>query len=46
MREIGSSDVALGHSPLEATGKRFGEEKALFNYVDRSWIQDIGNTWH
>ena len=45
-REVGSTDVALGHSPSEATDKGLGEEEALFDCFDGSWIQDFGGTWH
>ena len=28
IKEVGSTNVALGHSPLEAIGKKLGEERA------------------
>ena len=31
-REVGSTNITLGHSVLEVTSKRFGEEKTLLNY--------------
>ena len=46
MREVGSTNVALGYSLLEATGKRLSEEEAPFDCFDGSWIQDFGNTRH
>ena len=35
-REVGYTDVALGHSPLEAAGKELNEEEALLNCFDGS----------
>ena len=46
MREVGSTDVALGHSPLEATGEGLGEEEAQFDCFDGSCIRGFGNAWH
>ena len=37
-REVGSTNIVLRHSPLEATGKRLDEEKAPFNCFDGSCI--------
>lgn len=31
---------------MEATSKYLGEEKVLFNYFDRFWIENFGNVWH
>ena len=45
-REVGSTNVALGHSPSEATSKRLGEKKALFDCFDGFWIRDFGDAWH
>ena len=45
-REVGYTNVALGYSPLEATDKKLGEEKAQFNCFDGFYIQGFGNTWH
>ena len=36
IRKNYSTNVTLGHSLLEAIGKRLGEEEALFNYFDGS----------
>ena len=45
-REVGSTNVDLGHSLLEATGKRLDEEEAQFDCFDRSCIRGFGNVWH
>ena len=45
-REVSSTNVTLGYLPLEATGKRLGEEKAQFDCLDGSCIQGFGNAWH
>ena len=45
-REDGSTNVVLEYSLLEATGKKLGEEKALFDCFDRSYILGFGNIWH
>ena len=42
-REVRSTNVTLGHSPLGATGKGLNEEEALLDCFDGSWIQDLGN---
>ena len=42
-REVGSTDVALGHLLLEATGKRLGEEEAQLDCFDGSCIRGFGN---
>ena len=42
-REVGSIDVALGHSSLGATGEGLNEKEALLDCFDGSWIQDFGN---
>ena len=44
-REVGSTDVALGHSLLGVTDEELGEEEALFDCFNRSWIQDFGDAW-
>ena len=44
-REVGSTNVALGHLPLGITDERLGEEETLFNCFDGSWIRDFGNAW-
>ena len=44
--EVGSTDVVLGHAPSGVTDKGLGEEEALFNCFDGSWIRDFGNAWH
>ena len=43
MREDGSTNVALGHSPSEVTGKRLDEEEAQFDYFNKSCIRGFGN---
>ena len=43
IREVGNTNITLGHLPLEAIGKRFGEEEAQFNYFNRSCIQSFSN---
>ena len=45
-REVGSIDVALGHSPSETIGKGLDEEEAQFNCFNRSCIQGFGNVRH
>ena len=45
-REVGSTNVALGHSPSEATGERLGEEEAQFDCFDGSCIRGFGNARH
>ena len=45
-REVGSTDVALGHSPLEATGEGLGEEEAQFNCFDGFCIRGFGDARH
>ena len=46
IREIGSTIIVLGHSPLEVTSKKLGEEKAQFNCFDKSYIRGFSNTWY
>ena len=46
MREVGSTNVALGHSPSKATGKRLGEKEAQFNCFDGSCFRGFGNIRH
>ena len=36
MREVNSINIALGHLSLKITSKKLGEEKALFDYFDKS----------
>ena len=43
IREVGNTNIALGHSPLKATGKEFCEEEAQFDYFNESCIQSFGN---
>ena len=43
MREAGCIDVALGHSPLEATSEKPSKKKALLNCWDGSWIRGFGD---
>ena len=45
-REVGSINIALGHLPLEATGKGLGEEEAQFNCFDGSYIWGFSNIQH
>ena len=42
-REVGSTNVPLGHSPSGTTSKKLNEEEALLDCFNRSWIQDFGN---
>lgn len=37
-KEVCDINVALGHLPLEATRKRFGNKETLFEFFDRSKI--------
>lgn len=37
-KEVYSTDIALGHSILEATSEKLGDEKAVFNFSDGSGI--------
>ena len=46
IREVGSTDIALGHLPLKATGKKLGEEEAQFDCFDGSCIWGFGNAWY
>ena len=46
MREVGSTNIALGYSPLNITGKRLDKEKAYFDYFNQSYIRSFGNAWH
>ena len=43
IREVGSINVALGHSPLEAIDKRLSEEKTQIDCFNGSYIQGISN---
>ena len=45
-REICSTNIALGHSPLEETGKKHDEEEAQFDCFDGSCIRGFGNARH
>ena len=45
-RETGNINITLGHLLLEATGKRFGKEKAQFNYFNRFYIYNFYNIWY
>ena len=42
-RKAGCMDLALGHSPLEATCEGLGKEEALLNCWAKSWIRGFGN---
>ena len=42
-RKAGCIDVALEHSPLEATCEGLGKEEALLNCWARSWIRGFGD---
>ena len=46
MREVGSTNVALGYSPLEATDEGLGEEEAQFDCFDKSCIRGFGDARH
>ena len=46
MREVDSTNIALGHLLLEAIDKKLDKKEALFNCFDKSWSQDFGNAWH
>ena len=45
-RDVSSTNIALGHSPLKATGKRLGKEEAQFNCFDGSCIRGFGDAQH
>ena len=45
-REVSSINVALRHSPLEATSKGLGEKEAEFDCFDESYIWGFGNARH
>ena len=45
-REIDNINIVLKYLLLEATGKKLNKEKVLFNYFNKFWIEDFGNTWH
>ena len=45
-KEVGSTDVTLGYLPLGATDKGLGEEEALYDCFNGSWIQGFGNARH
>ena len=45
-KEVSSTDIALGHLPLEATYKKLDEEEAQLNCFDGSCIQGFSNTQH
>lgn len=36
MREIDSTNIILEHALLKATDKKFGKEKTLLHYLDKS----------
>ena len=42
-REVGSTNVILKYSPLEATSKKLDEIKAQFDYFDGSYIWGFSN---
>ena len=46
IKEVDSINIALGHSPLEVTGKRLDKEEAQFDCFDRSCIQAFDNVCH
>ena len=46
MRKVDSINIALGHSLLEAIGKRLGEEETQFDCFDKSCIRGFGNARH
>ena len=46
IREVDSTNIALGYSLLEATGKGLDEEKTQFNCFDGFYIRGFGNTKH
>ena len=41
MREVGSTNVALGHLPLEATSNELEKKEILFGFFDKSEIRDF-----
>ena len=43
IKEVGNTNIALEHLPLEATSKKLGEKEVQFNYFDGSYIWDFGN---
>ena len=45
-REVDSTNIALGHSPLGITDEGLDKEEALFDCFDGSWIRDFGNARH
>ena len=46
MREVSSTNIALGYLLLEATGKGLGEEEAHFDCFNGSCIQGFSNARH
>ena len=42
-KEIGSTNITLGHSLLEAASKRLDEEETQFDSYDRSYIRGFSN---
>ena len=42
-KKASCTNIAIGYSLLEVTGKRLGDEKALFNFPDGSRIWDFGD---
>ena len=46
MREVGSTNIALGYSPLEATGKGLSKEETQFDCFNGSCIWGFGNARH
>ena len=46
IKKVNSTNTTLKHLLLEVTSKRLGEEKVLFNCLNRFEIQDFGNIWH
>ena len=42
-KEVNSTNDALDHSPLKATGKKLDEKEAQFDCFDGFYIQGFGN---
>ena len=45
IKEVGSTNIALGYLPSKAIGKKLYKE-VLFDCFDKFLIWDFGNTWH
>ena len=43
IREVGSTNIALGYLPSEVTGKRLDKKEAQFDCFDKSCIRGFGN---